>query len=176
MSSTLQPDLDSCHLDFIWKTHEYINNYVRFADQKAVFVVAWCSAIIGAIYAAHLNEGVLHSHITLAELSWGTTLAGFALVMMGLSFLTAAWVVVPRLPTNQRSGLIFWESILVHADGELFANAMGRFDQNQLARHLSVQVYTLAGVAKTKYWWLAISMWFAFFGSICGVSAILVHG
>jgi hypothetical protein len=176
MSTSREPDLKESHLDFTWKTHEYINNYVRFADQKAVFVVAWCSAIIGALYATHLHGAVFHSHLSVMDISWSTTCAGAALTLMGVSFLSAAWAVIPRLPTKQRAGLVFWESILVHPNGELFANDLGQCDQNALARHLCVQVHTLAEVARKKYRWLTLSMWLAFVGTTFGTLAILFQG
>jgi hypothetical protein len=168
-----EPELQDSHLDFAWKTHEYINNYIRFADTKAAFVVAWSSAIIGTLYVGHLHEAVMQSRFTLNDISFTTTLAALALPLLSASFLGAAWSIIPRLPTKQRSGLVFWESILVHASGDLYANALGRNDGNQLARHLCVQIHTIAAVARKKYFCVTVSMWLAFFGTILGILAIL---
>jgi hypothetical protein len=38
--------------DFIWKVHSYTNEYIRFADAKAGAVIAWCSALTAALFAA----------------------------------------------------------------------------------------------------------------------------
>jgi hypothetical protein len=168
------PILQDTHLDFAWKTHEYINNYIRFADTKAAFVIAWSSAILGTLYVGRLHEAALQSHFTLKDISWVTTLATLAFPILGTSFLIAAWSIIPRLSTRQLSGLIFWESILIHANGELYANALGRNDNNQLARHLCVQIHTVAAVARKKYFCVAVSMWMAFFGTGLGILAILL--
>jgi hypothetical protein len=171
----LDQQLEDFHLDFAWKTHDYIHNYIRFADTKATFVVAWCSALLGTLYVARLHESVVHARFTSSDVSWPTTLAALALPLLAASFLTAAWSIIPRLPTNQRAGLVFWESIFVHADGDLYANVLSRESRGQLARHLCVQIYMVAGVARRKYLYVTVSMWFGFFGTILGVLAVLLN-
>lgn len=167
-----EPDDQAICLDFAWRTHEYINNYIRFADTKAAFVVAWASAIIGAIYAGNLHETVMQCRIALKDVSYSTTLAVLALILLGASFLAAALSIIPRLPTRQLSGLIFWESILVHATGDLYANALERNGRRQLTRDLCVQIHTLAAVARKKYSYVRISMWLAFIGTTFGALSI----
>lgn len=173
-NATAEPEYQAMHLDFAWKTHEYINNYIRFADTKAAFVIAWTSAILGTLYVSHLHETVIESHLTLKGISWTTTLAASAFPLTGVSFLAAAWSIIPRLPTKQLSGLVFWESILVHAGGEVYASALCRNDTIQLVRHLCVQIHTVASVARKKYLWITFSMWMAFSGTVLGILSILL--
>lgn len=174
-NTAAEPEYQATQLDFAWKTHEYINNYIRFADTKAAFVIAWTSAIFGTFYVGHLHEAVIQSHFTLKNISWTITLASLALPLLSASFLAAAWSIIPRLPTRQLSGLVFWESILVHASGDLYANALGRNDTNQLTRHLCVQIHTVAAVARKKYRWITLSMWMAFTGTVLGILSILLR-
>jgi hypothetical protein len=161
------------HLDFAWKTHEYINNYIRFADTKAAFVVAWTSGLLAVLYGANAH------HIFVFGLDFSTaavapTLSLAAFLLLPAAFLIAVWSMIPRLPTTQRSGLVFWESILVHTNGELYARDLARRDEDSLSQHLCVQIHTVAGVAKTKYLYVSISMWLAFFGSICAVVVLML--
>jgi hypothetical protein len=116
----------------------------------------------------------MQSHFTLEGIFWATTLATLAFPLLSASFIVAAWSIIPRLPTKQLSGLVFWESILVHASGDLYANAIGRNDTNQLVRHLCVQIHTIAVVARKKYLCISISIWMAFFGTVLGVLSILL--
>src|SRR4051794_39473072 len=43
---------DAAKHEFLWHTHEYLNEYARFADTKAAFAGAIASALIGALYSA----------------------------------------------------------------------------------------------------------------------------
>src|SRR5262249_7698300 len=38
--------------EFLWHTHEYVNEYVRFADTKAALAGAIASTLVGALYTA----------------------------------------------------------------------------------------------------------------------------
>ncbi len=173
-NAVAEPNLQAHQLDFAWKTHEYINNYIRFADTKAALIIAWSSAILGTLYVGRLHEAVMQSHFTFKGISWATTLATLAFPLLGVSFLAAAWSIIPRLPTKQLSGLVFWESILVHASGDLYANELGRNDTNQLTRHLCLQIHTVAAVARKKYLCITLSMWIALSGTILGILSILI--
>src|SRR4051794_35473694 len=39
-------------LDFIWKTHDYTNNYIRFADTKAGLIVVIISGLLAGLLNA----------------------------------------------------------------------------------------------------------------------------
>jgi hypothetical protein len=168
-----EPVHANAHLDFAWKTHEYINNYIRFADTKAAFVVAWATGLLGVLYAANAHRLFTFGfNFSLAAVV--PTLSAAAFVLLPLAFLSAAWSMIPRLPTKQRSGLVFWESILVHPSGDLYGRDLARHDENVLTKHLCVQIYAVAGVARKKYLWVTVSMWFAFLGSLCAAAVLLL--
>jgi hypothetical protein len=167
------PPFKPCHLDVAWKTHEYIHNYIRFADTKAALIIAWCSTVVSALYVAGLHHGLASLRLTLTNSSFSMTAAALAIVLLVLSLAAAAAVVVPRLPTEQRAGLIFWESIRVHANGDLFANNFARHNEAQLAHHMCVQLYTIAGIAQKKYGWVLLSLWLAVPGSLLSGLALL---
>jgi hypothetical protein len=170
------PAFEGHHLDFAWKTHEYLHNYVRFADTKAALVIAWCSTVLGALYAAGLHSAVAPSRFTVTDWSGAATAAATAVWLLAPSLLLAAWAIAPRLNTKQRGGLVFWDSIRVNADEEIFARALAHRDPRHLTHHLCIQIYTVAGIAKRKYWCVLVSVYLSLAGSIlAGLAFLLKH-
>src|SRR5438874_469439 len=62
-------------LDFLWKAHDCASNDIRFADTKAVMVVAVCSAFISGMFAARLQR-FIKSGLTLSNIGVYETLMG----------------------------------------------------------------------------------------------------
>jgi hypothetical protein len=163
--------LNEGHLDFAWKTHDYIHNYIRFTDTKAAFVVTWCLALAGAMAYAELHKTLLHrSSFSAAPATLIAATLGFCL--LGAALGCALWSIIPRLWTEQRAGLVFWESIKVHATGDIYANALGREKVDGMARHLCVQTHTVAKVAANKYWWVGLALWLTLGGTVSGLVAV----
>jgi hypothetical protein len=88
--SSATDELKADHLEFAWKTHEYLHEYIRFADTKAAFVVAWCSALIGMLYVGQLHQAVLDSYFTFHNISLSVTLAAIGFPLLGGAFVIAA--------------------------------------------------------------------------------------
>ncbi len=168
-----EPDRIRACQDFVWKTHEYINNYIRFADTKAAFTFAWATSLLGGLYLSKAHQLFIPSGLDLCDFFRIPTLAVVAFVLLALSALIAAWSIIPRLPTKQLAGFIFWESILVHANGNLYTSSLLRLTDAELLEHMAVQLYTLAEVARAKYRPVRISMWLAFLGSISAGGVLL---
>ena len=163
-----QVELTKDHLDFAWKTHDYIHNYIRFSDTKAALAVTWCTAMAGAMCVAGIHIGLVRGQMT--GLLFLSALSGF--ILLGIAFLAAAWSIMPRLWTKQRSGLVFWESIIVLADDSLYPKELGRKSVSELADHLAIQVYAVSQVANTKFFWSGIAIWLAVLGTAASVLAI----
>jgi hypothetical protein len=167
-----QAELNKDHLDFAWKTHEYIHNYIRFSDTKAAFVVTWCLALVGALSYVELHKGVLKGQLSLSAASFTTSVAAVGFALLGGALGCAIRSVMPTLWTEQRAGLVFWESIKVYATGDIYANALGKEKVDGLARHLCVQTHMVAKVAAKKYWWVGLSLWLALGGTVSSVLAV----
>jgi hypothetical protein len=45
--------------DFLWQVHEYTNEYIRFADTKAAFIVAASTALIGTSISSLILDSFL---------------------------------------------------------------------------------------------------------------------
>jgi hypothetical protein len=161
-------ELTKDHLDFAWKTHDYIHNYIRFSDAKAALAITWCTAMAGAMCVAGIHVGLVKGQMT--GFLFLSSLSGF--ILLGLAFLAAAWSIMPRLWTKQRSGLVFWESIIVIAHDSLYPKELGRKSVAELADHLAVQVYAVSQVASSKFFWSGNAIWLAVLGTVASVLAI----
>lgn len=47
---------DDASIEFLWNSHSYLNEYIRFADTKAEIVIGWTSAVIGALLASGFHK------------------------------------------------------------------------------------------------------------------------
>jgi hypothetical protein len=154
--------LDENQLEFAWKTHAYIHEYIRFSDTKASFVVTWCLAIVGGLCYLGLHELAVESPLK------------DILRVSASAFFCALWSIIPQLATTQLSGLIFWESIKVHAHPTGYQNELGRHDIDMQARHLCEQTHMVANIASVKYWWVWWATSLTMIGTACAVAALVL--
>jgi len=176
-------------LEFGWNVHTYLNEYIRFADAKAGVVMAWCAALIGAMFSARVHECLLKWPVFI-----GWTWAGLvevlgalaAFVLLVLAIVGGAAVIVPRLrrtpiakdgkqPNSTQSssapepaGLIYWDDILMHGDRASYGTALRQATPQYVADHN----FVLAEIAKEKYGWVAWSVWIAAVGT--AVAAVMI--
>ena len=164
--------LNASTAEFTWKTHDYVNAYIRFADTKAGVVIVFCSGLMAALYAAKVHIAILNT----APGVWGSiqVIGCFAWVVLVFAAVCAALVVLPRLTSQQPQGFIFWQSILAFKSADGFCQAYGARREAQLAEHLARHLYDLASVADRKYFWVGLSVWSALGGSILAATAILL--
>ncbi len=144
--------------EFSWNVHSYLNEYIRHADTKAELVIAWTSALVGALVAGKYQDKFDYS------LSGIMSLAGFLLLVSG--FITAFQCVKPRLKSLQIPGFIFWDSILAHKDRDTFLGEFANLSDESLGQHVSQHLFDLSNVAHAKYWWVGISIRLACAGSL----------
>ncbi len=90
--------------EFAWKVHQYTNEYIRFADQKAGIVLAVETGLLAAAYAAKLHQACWPSRLTVSEATLYDTTVGvlswLAFAGLGLGAIFALWAVAPRLHTD----------------------------------------------------------------------------
>jgi len=160
-------------LDFAWNVHEYINEYIRFADAKAGAVIAFASALIAALYAAGLHKQVLTK--PLSESGWFGVLAVAAFLLLGTGVLLAGYAIRPRLINRQSQGFVFWGSILGYGTSTDLWRAFQNQAEEHLTEHLVHHLHTLAHVCDRKYFWVGVSMWCTFVGGLVGTLVLIVR-
>jgi len=158
--------------DFLWNTHNYLNEYIRFSDTKAGVVVVLASGIIAAMYAAKLHVGVLGKWPS--QWHWLDWLATSSFALLAATVALAVWAIKPRLTNDQSQGFVFWNSIRGFRSASDFWSAFRAQSVDGMAEHLSAHLFTLAGVCKRKYFWVALSIWVALVGAASGAAAVLL--
>ncbi len=83
---------DAPTIESNWNVHCYINEYIRFADQKASALVGVSTAVIGAMVWADLPKTLKANPFTLN----GTFIA-ISFVVLFIAFGVACWAMYPRL-------------------------------------------------------------------------------
>lgn len=168
--------------EFIWKVHAYTNEYIRFADTKAAAVIAWSGGLIGVLISAKA-----HHHFMKSPFAWGRADPGvtalavasvLAFALLAAAVWCAFWCVKPRLwskdgTLRHAADLIYWEEVRVHVTNDAYWTALYHQSPEALAGSTARHVYALAGIVKTKYWWVDWSIWAAFFGSVIAAGVTL---
>jgi hypothetical protein len=143
--------------DFLWQVHKYTNDYIRFADTKAAFVVGISTALIGASFKATLFDNMFRKPLCQWSLLQYLGLVGISLLFTSIfCSILAIW---PRFWNKQPTGHIFWESVVAHGAAEKFTKSVHERSSDQLSRTTSDHLFTLASIAKRKYHLVDVSLW-----------------
>jgi len=157
--------------DYLWNTHKYKNDYIRFADTKAAFTVAFCCTLVAGLYKAGVHESVLNR----PPIAWGgsTWAAVVAFLCLFVAIVAGVWTIRPRLSSSQSKGFIYWGAIAEHGSAEEFWSVLKTKTPEQLTAHLAHHVFALSKLAQQKYLWVAISMTSAATGSVLALFGVL---
>jgi len=158
--------------EFLWNVHQYINEYIRFADTKAAAVIAWAGAVIGTLVATESHQNFLDGRLWGGTwlIAWVTLLA---LVLLGIGFVFAILVIAPILTYNRAApkNLIFWDAIRAFSSFDEYSTAVR--DCNDVEGRVAQHVYELAGIARRKYRKTQFSIAAAAIGTLFAIVAIL---
>jgi hypothetical protein len=166
-----KPGEDSDPSQFPEFVHEYLREYIALADQKAGFVFAAISVVLGYLVN---NEAFTPLK---AFVSKGT-LPGFASIVLFLataalviSVILSISVVAPRLgrKTLGRKGIIFWKEISAFPTGHSYSAAVERLGRSETAAHIRAHCHALANICDKKYNRLAAAIWIGAGGFLLAV-------
>jgi len=161
-------------VEFLWKVHSYTNDYIKFADTKAAFIIT----AVGGLIAALVSTGIFDNLHRLSIGNW-SAICWFALASMALlvaSFVFSLAVITPRLHSSTKLGLIFWNHIKRHGDSNRFTKSINSQSAEQIESEVSRHVYDLAAVCSTKYRWIKIAIYTSIPGGIlAGIAVFASH-
>lgn len=132
---------DESKINFQWKVNEYLSGFVKFADQKASYIIAFFG-IIAPVFTTLVFTSKLCS--TQKFIFGGIGALGFLIPILLLFF-----VYRPRTP-KEENGLIFWENILQYKLEE-YTKAIGDATDETLLNEVSKQNYNLSKVLDRKF-------------------------
>jgi Family of unknown function (DUF5706) len=158
---------------FLWDVHKYTNDYIRFADTKAAFMVAVSTALIGTLVSSSVFDSSFHQnlcHWTVYRWSaWG------GLLLLICSLLSGVMVIRPRLWNKANPGYIFWNSVVAHRTPERFAVALGKLSAADRTRQVSDHLFILARIAERKYTLVAFGLLSGTIGGLLTGAVLLLR-
>lgn len=150
-------------LVFLWNTHKYIDDYIKFADTKAAFVVAILSAFLSSGIKSGSYATILHKPVSQWCLLDGIAIT--ALILMLAAVLMSVNVIRPRLKTKQVEGIIYWKAITI-AGCFKFVSTIESLDDDTLRSAVAGHTYEIAEIATKKYRFVALAMILGIVGAL----------
>jgi hypothetical protein len=142
--------------EFLWKDHSYINEYIRFSDTKAGFVITISGALLGLLYSMKAHELIVKTCVSRwSGLNWSSS--GSFLMLMA-AVLLGVWAIRPRLWSHQDRSLIYWGGIAKYPSREGFYSAFSRLSDDELVEQLAHHVFELSAVCASKYFWVSAAI------------------
>ncbi|MGF6711186.1 hypothetical protein QFZ41_002150 [Luteibacter sp. W1I16] len=139
---------------FAGESHEYIREYIRNADQKAIFYFSVCSALLAFEHTQNWAQHWLRPSSTWSAMDLITCASMIGLAVSAACFL---YVVIPRLGGSPR-GLIFFKSVATYTNAEEYVSDVVKRSEADLTSEKLRHCYELAKVASSKYTVLAVGL------------------
>lgn len=167
---SIQSEQNSYATRFVDDVHDYIREHIRNADRKAVFFFGSTTAVLAFLHSVGASDRWLKSPYT-----WNLLDAITFVGMLGIAAgaLSAAFIVVPRLPGSTR-GLLYFNAIAEHSSPAEYAGKILGTSQQVLINEKAKHCYVLAGVCRAKFRWLSRSLWLSFVGLVCTFAFLLL--
>jgi hypothetical protein len=161
--------------EFLWKVHGYTSEFIRFADTKAALVVAWSSTLISGLFGLKAHRLLSPHRFTTDAIDVCTTVGGVAAAVafssLVVAFLIAMTIIMPRLWTKRKIGLIFWENIQGYKSAEQFLAALAQ--EQGFVNAIADHVFMVSAVCQRKYRRLKLAIGLSLVGGLAGVVVAL---
>jgi hypothetical protein len=139
--------------EFAKHHNAYLNDYIKFADAKALAIITINGLIIRVLFNYLTNN--------LVETKYFFTLISCILLLTAIFF--AVLVVYPRTSAKNSKGLIFWENVS-SMDKNEFLTEVRKIKEEDLLEKVIEQNYFLSVTATKKYNILRKGFWFSGIG------------
>ena len=141
--------VDAVKVDDAWKSLSQVNEWIRFADAKAIAILAGSGVLGGLLVRAipQLSDFKIYPA--------RATLLSVAIVCVGASALIALRSVAPRLRTGEARSLIYFEHVARRYASDRAAFVKGFVsladDETRLVEHIAEQTWANSLVARRKF-------------------------
>lgn len=138
-------EVDDHKGSFLWNVHQYLNQYIQFADGKAAASFTATSALLIWLLTRTKELSSLCSQSTT-----NTYLVWIGIISLAVSCTFAISVFLPRLWSSHKKGIIYWGEVAAFRNSEEYLAALhsrGFALNDEIGRH----VYVLSTIAKAKF-------------------------
>ena len=157
------------HSQFAYFLHLYIRDFIKFADQKAAFILAVASAILAFLVKQGAQKSLL---APIGNRNFSDWSAFFACLLISSASLLALLVVLPRL-SGKGTGIVYWGAFLQSGGASVYKETLQRLDENRLVSAIFEHCYELAEIADRKYELLKWATWLGALGAIAAAFVLL---
>lgn len=158
-------------LSFANDMNSYASDYIKFADQKAAFIMGLITAILALLYEAGIHDSWL---IPLSTWRFTNALAFAAFGFNIIAGFNAIVTVLPRLSPTNPQGIIFWKAVAKYKTPTEYETEITSKSKDDIVRELLQHYHSLSRVCTLKYRYLNIAIRFGAVGiSLSLLAAIL---
>jgi len=167
--SRTQPKIENLaiNLKMAEEEHQYLREYIRNADQKAIFFFSLCSGLLAFLNAKNVSKNWLKMP---SEWSMFDLTSFLSMIGLAISALFFLWVVVPRLKGSKK-GLIFFNAIAEYESSEEYTSDIFRTSESDLLRAKLKHCYELAKICNAKYTKL---VWGLYAGVVVFIATVII--
>lgn len=160
-------------LGFLWATHQYVNEYIRFSDTKAGLTVVFVSGVLGTLYTLRVQDSFLRQPIR----EWTTlSIAGLAaFLFLTCSVVLAGVAIKPRLTKPGDPGFLYWADVAAHKSSLSLWQSFRDESIEELAEHLSNHLFVLSRICESKYYWVNHCILAGIIGSVAAAVSLLIR-
>ncbi|WP_186013353.1 Pycsar system effector family protein [Burkholderia gladioli] len=150
---------------FAAESHDYMREYIRNADQKAIFYFTICSALLAFEHTQSWSLRWAKYPTT-----WGIVDLATFISMAGLALAAAAFLltVIPRLNGSPR-GLIFFRSVANYGSSNDYISDIVTRSESDLASEKLRHCYELSKIASSKYTWIGYGLRIGAVALVCSL-------
>jgi hypothetical protein len=153
---------------FALNNHKYINDYIRFADQKAIFLFGITTAFLAFFFTHGLHKTCLKSIFAWTAVD---VLYAAAILLLFISSIFSFWVMRPHLKSMKEKGFIYWETVIRHDTAAEYVESVCGLNDQSLLNEILDHHFRLSKVCQEKYHNLKLAIWL---GGIAVLLSILV--
>lgn len=148
------PPSDS-HARFADGVHQYVREYIRYADQKATFYFTTTTALLAFLHSKDTATRWLKPPSTWNPID---ALALLAVVSLGAAAVALLSVVFPRLKGSSK-GILYFNAIAAYQSPAEYADQVLRRPSTDFARVQLQHAYELSQICHQKYRTLIIALY-----------------
>jgi hypothetical protein len=143
----------------------YLTDNIKFADQKAGFLIAFDGLLVKAAVELFNSAGVRFDSLLKFSLSiWHVSvIVGAGSLIIGI--ILCLGVVFPRRGGVVKKGLVFWESIAQYPSATEYVQDVMIAADDELDRVMAEQQYFVSVTATRKYHILRRAFWASCIGA-----------
>jgi hypothetical protein len=151
--------------------NSFVTDSIKFADQKASFILGLVTAVFALLCQAGLHRTWLHAPW---PWSWPAWLTFSAFAADGLAGLLAIHTVLPRLKHASSTGIVYWRTVAKFGAPSEYAQAVVDRGVSGMAREMLEQCQVLSVVCSRKYAALNRALWLGGLGVALSLVAVVL--